>query len=182
MVKSVIDATGRIDILINCAGGFFFTETADQVTEERWDFIVDLNMKSVFLCSQAVYDTMKEQKSGCIVNISSSAGRMPVQSAPVHYAAAKAGVISLTQVIARELAPFGVRVNAVAPGTTPTQRVVKLRGTSDPEVLKQQIARVPLGRMASVADSTAAALFLASDQASFITGHTIDVNGGVLMF
>jgi NAD(P)-dependent dehydrogenase (short-subunit alcohol dehydrogenase family) len=73
-------------------------------------------------------------------------------------------------------------VNAVAPGTTPTQRVIKLRGTTDPEVLKAQIARVPLGRMASVDDSTAAALFLASDQASFITGHTIDVNGGVLMF
>jgi|DewCreStandDraft_5_1066085.scaffolds.fasta_scaffold00891_10 NAD(P)-dependent dehydrogenase (short-subunit alcohol dehydrogenase family) len=178
MVREVLQREGKVDILVNNAGGFHEVELANQISDERWDFIIDLNLKSVFLCSRAVYDHMVERRWGRIINISSVAGRMPTLPTPVHYAAAKAGVIALTKYLARELAPYGVTVNAVAPGTTKTARFLRLRGADAEEKLR---GHVPLGRLSTPQDQAAAVLFLASDEASYITGATLDVNGGTVM-
>jgi NAD(P)-dependent dehydrogenase (short-subunit alcohol dehydrogenase family) len=106
---------------------------------------------------------------------------MPTLPTPVHYVAAKGGVIAFTKFLARELAPYGVTANCVAPGPTATGRFLRLRGASDPSTLQELNAHVPLGRLSVPEDQANAVLFLASDQAAFITGHTIDVNGGIVM-
>lgn len=178
MVGTVLEREGKVDVLVNNAGGFQELEQVNQISEERWDEIIDLNLKSVFLCCQAVYDHMAERRSGRIISISSGAGRTPILPSPAHYSAAKAGVIILTKVLARELAPHGVTVNAVAPGTTKTRRFLRLRGADAEEALRSHL---PLGRLSTPQDQAAAVLFLASDEASYITGATLDVNGGTIM-
>ncbi|HSF02122.1 MAG TPA: SDR family NAD(P)-dependent oxidoreductase, partial [Solirubrobacterales bacterium] len=174
----VVGEAGRLDVLVNCAGGFFRQLGVEDTPEDEWDRIVDLNLKTAFLCSQAAIPTFKRQGSGRIVNIGSVAGVTAFAGTSPPYAAAKAAVHSLTRVLAMELGKHGVTVNAVAPGTTASERVVAVRG---PEQLAAIGKDSALGRIAQVSDIVGSILFLASPEGGYLTGQTISVNGGRVM-
>lgn len=174
----VVGEAGRLDVLVNCAGGFFRQLGVEDTPEDEWDRIVDLNLKTAFLCSQAAIPTFKRQGSGRIVNIGSVAGVTAFAGTSPPYAAAKAAVHSLTRVLAMELGKHGVSVNAVAPGTTASERVVAVRG---PEQLAAIGKDSALGRIAQVSDIVGSILFLASPEGGYLTGQTISVNGGRVM-
>lgn len=178
MVQATLKAFGRLEVLVNAAGGFAKSVAVDEISLEDWKRVVDLNLTSAFLCCQAVAPAMKAARNGRIINVSSEAGRMPLALTAVHYAAAKAGLLGLTRHLARELGPYEITVNAVAPGTTRTPRVAQLH---DAQKMDRILALTPLGRIAEVADQVGPILFLASDAARYITGATLDVNGGRLM-
>jgi len=179
LADSVLEESKRIDILINCAGGFSQGRETVDIPEEEWDYIIDLNLKSAFLCCQAVIPSMKNQRYGRIVNLSSDSGRSAITLSASHYAAAKAAILGFTRHLARELGPYNIYVNAVAPGTTLTERIEKVRSE---EFKKMAAGFSPLGRLAEVGEQAEAILFLASDRASYITGATLDVSGGRIMF
>ena len=169
---------GPIDILVNNAGSLIERQKIAEITAERWDEVMDLNLKSAVLCSQAVAPSMIERASGAIVNVVSIAGRTGGGPGAGAYAAAKAGLIALTKAMAKELAPHGVRVNAISPGTidTPFHEVF-----STPEMMRGFAASIPLGRVGTAQECANVIAFLASEAASFIVGETIEVNGGQLM-
>ena len=169
----VLDEFGQLDILVNNAGYLVYT-TFESCSEENWDRIVDVNMKGPFLCAQAVIPHMKARRQGAIINMTSLAAKTGGLAAGPPYAAAKAGVLTLTIGLARTLAPDQIRVNAIAPG------VIDTAMTSAPEH-DQLKASIPLGRSGQPEDVANCALFLASDDARHITGETIDVNGGLYM-
>jgi len=186
MFDKCMRSFGKIDILGNNAGGSMGTSTQlppkviGAVTESHWDLVVDTNLKGTFLCTQAAVKFMKEQKSGKIVNISSQAARMGDLVTSPHYTAAKAGVLGLTKHVAKEVGRYGISVNAICPGFIMSgprmERIWQERretGTAD-EILKQ----IPLGRIGKVEEVARVVIFLCSDDASYITGATIDVNGG----
>lgn len=175
---AVLARWGRIDVLVNNAGGFSAIRATEELTDEEWDRIVRSNLTSAFVCARAVLPVMKRQRAGRIVNVASVVGRSGAVRTTAHYAAAKAGVIGFTRHLAAELAPAGITVNAVAPGTTATERVLALRTPEDTARLAQTI---PVGRLGTPAEIAEAIVFLASDAASFITGVTLDVNGGQVM-
>jgi len=181
MMDEVIGKYGRIDILVNNAGVFAQSVLIMDLQEEEWDRIMNINLKGVFNCSKAVIRHMIKQGAGRIVNVTSFTGKTgrvvystvgnPTKA---HYCASKAGIISLTKSLAFELAPHDITVNAVAPGS------IAPEGTEEGK--KDMITPlVPLGRMGTSEDVAAAVLFLASPEASFITGEIMDVNGGTLM-
>ena len=180
-VKEVVDAAvgkfGKIDILINNAGILRRTRFGE-ISEEEWDLVVAVNMKGVFLCSQAVYGIMKERGYGRIVNFSSSAGRSVSTLGGAHYTATKAAVLGITRAMAKEAAPYGITVNAVCPGLVDTDMVRKTTDPADIEAYEQSFPIHRLGTSDEVADLV---LFLASGEASYITGASIDINGGDLM-
>jgi len=178
LVKSTVDQLGPIDILVNNAGSLVERMKILEVTEQRWDEIMDLNLKSAVLCSQAVAASMVERKRGAIVNIVSIAGRNGGGPGAGAYATAKGGLITLTKSMAKELAPHGVRVNAVSPGVidTPFHEVF-----STPEMLLNFVKAIPMGRVGSAMECATVIAFLASDAASYVAGETIEVNGGQLM-
>jgi len=178
MVKAALDAFGQVDILVNNVGGYSVLRTTWEIEESEWDFIVALNLKSAFLCCKAVIPHMLARGYGRIVNLSSIVGRSAPTLSAAHYSAAKAGVRGLTWHLARELAPHGITVNAVAPWITLTERLKKLRS---PEVDAALMAQTPIGRFAEPQEIADAVLFLASDAAAYMTGATLDVNGGMLM-
>jgi NAD(P)-dependent dehydrogenase (short-subunit alcohol dehydrogenase family) len=178
LVKTATNQFGPIDILINNAGSLIERMKILDVTEERWDEIMDLNLKSAVLCSQAVAGSMIERRSGSIVNIVSIAGRNGGGPGAGAYATAKGGLITFTKSLAKELAPYGVRVNGVSPGVidTPFHEVF-----STPEMIRNFVAGIPLGRVGTSMECAQVVAFLASNAASYIAGETIEVNGGQLM-
>jgi len=176
MVAQVHKAFGRIDILVNNAG-IIRRGTIETVTEEDWDQVIAVNLKGTFNCCKAVVEFMKQQGYGKIVNVSSIAGKMgDITSAP-GYGPSKAGTDALTKTLARQLAKYGINVNAVSPHAIETE----MSAQWSEERRKEIIASIPLGRLGKPEDVAEAALFLASDEASFITGEILDVNGGALM-
>lgn len=178
MVKAVRERWGRIDILVNNAGDLLARRTLADMTEEYWDQVMDLNLKSVFLCVKAVWEEMAARKSGCIINISSIAGRNGGGPGAAAYAAAKGGLLIYTKSLAKELAPHGVRVNGIAPGVILTPYHERY---SPPELLQKYVASIPLGRAGTSEEIADVIVFLASPAAGFITGETIEVNGGQWM-
>jgi len=174
-VDIVLSRWGRVDVLVNNAGGFAVMRTFEDTEESEWEAIVRSNLTSVFLVCKAVLPVMKRQKAGRIVNLASVVARGGAVRVPAHYAAAKAGVIALTRMLALEVADLGITVNAVAPGTTATDRVLAAR---TPQETARVAAAIPLGRLGRPAEIAEAILFLASDAASFVTGAVLDVNGG----
>jgi 3-oxoacyl-[acyl-carrier protein] reductase len=180
MVRKVLDRWRTVDILVNAAGGFHQFAPITGITEEEWDRVITLNLKTTFLCSQAVAPVMMEKKKGRIINIASGAGIAPNPHAPTYlaYGAAKAGVIGFTKILARDMGAYGVTVNAIAPGTTLTPRVRKVR---DAASIERLIATNPMRALVEPVDTAEAALFLASDASRFITGVTLNVNAGNLI-
>ena len=182
MVQQIMEAYGRIDILINNAGGSMGVPKApiDEILEDDWDRVVNLNMKGTFLCTKAVVPIMKRQKSGKIVNLSSITARIGGELTPVQYVCSKGAISTFTRHVAQELGPFGINVNAIAPGITLTQRLEGMwtqRKTE--EERNAYLARIPLGRLGTVDEMTKAVVFLCSSDADYITGITLDVNGGM---
>ena len=169
---------GRIDILVNNAGDLIARHTLADMTEEYWDQIMALNLKSVFLCTQAVWEEMAGRKSGCIINVSSIAGRNGGGLGAAAYAAAKGGLLTYTKGLAKELAPYGIRVNGIAPGVIATPYHERY---SPPELMAKFVANIPLGRAGTSEDIADVILFLASPAARYILGETVEVNGGMLM-
>lgn len=176
MVKDVLDKLGRIDILVNNAGICFLTPL-EEITEEEWDRVMDVNLKGTFLCSQAVLRVMMTQKSGKIVNIASISGKVGGILTGAHYSASKAGVICLTKSLALRLAPYGINVNAVAAGPLKSQ----MTDAFPPDKRTRLAQSIPLGGFGEPQDMANAVLFLVSDKAKYITGEILDVNGGLLM-
>jgi NAD(P)-dependent dehydrogenase (short-subunit alcohol dehydrogenase family) len=180
------DEFGGLDTLVNCAGIFSLTKL-DDIREEEWDRIIDVNLKGVFLCCQAAAPLLRESGRGRIVNLSSDAGQKayPMISS---YCASKFGVIGFSQAIAGELAPYGVTVNCVCPiGVTSTAMgkqvldiLVASTGKSAESILASREQSVPLRRMASVDDVVNAVLFFLSDRSGFLTAEALNVDGGVL--
>ncbi|MBF0246913.1 MAG: 3-oxoacyl-ACP reductase FabG [Alphaproteobacteria bacterium] len=180
-VDAVTKRWGRFDILVNNAGYLKQTPFAD-ISDAEWAVTMDANLRGVFLCSQVAGAVFASQNAaegggGCIVNITSVGGQMGGTKAP-HYAAAKAGVISLTKSTAKLLAPHGVRVNAIAPGFIKTDMYEHIIANTD---VSEILASIPLGRVGLPGDVADAAAFLASDRASYITGHVLNVNGGMYL-
>jgi len=183
MAQACLDAWGRIDVLVNNVGGSAAGGPVE-MSEEVWDAQVDFNLKSVFLTCKHVLPAMEKQGGGVIVNVASTSGLRWTGAAQVAYAATKAGVIQFSRVLAVQYAPKGIRVNTVVPGQLHTPmveaRLAKQRAGGDVEaLLRQRLARIPLGFMGDGRDTANAALFLASDEARFITGTEIVVDGGM---
>ena len=178
LVKSAVDQLGPIDILVNNAGSLVERRPILEQTEEILDEIMDLNLKSAILCSQVVGASMLARKTGAIINIVSIAGRNGGGPGAGPYATAKGGLITFTKALAKELAPHGVRVNGVSPGVidTPFHEVF-----STPEMIRNFLKTIPLGRVGTSMDCAKVIAFLASDAASYVVGETVEVNGGQLM-
>jgi len=176
MVACTVETLGGLDILVNNAGICALTPI-EEIGESEWDRVLNVNLKGPFLCAQAALPIMRQQRHGRIINIASVAGKTGSLTAGAHYAASKGGLIAFTMCLARQYAPYNITANAIAPGPAATAM------TRDwPEETRQMlIERIPLGRMAQPEDVAAAALFLASEEAAFITGEVLDVNGGFLM-
>ncbi len=178
LVQQTVAEFGPVDILVNNAGSLVERLRILELTEERWDEVIDLNLKSAFLCCQAVAGSMMERKTGAIINVSSIAGRNGGALGSIHYSAAKGGLITFTKGLAKEMAPFGVRVNAVSPGVVDTPYHEQF---SSPEMMKTYAGMIPMGRVGTPAEVSNVISFLASDAASYLAGETIEINGGMFM-
>jgi 3-oxoacyl-[acyl-carrier protein] reductase len=175
MFKAVGERFGAVDVLVNNAGissQRLFTD----ITDEEWREITGVNLDGAFFCSREALPDMIRKKSGCIINISSMWGETGA-SCEVHYSATKAGIIGLTKALAKEVAPSGVRVNAITPGVIMTD----MMSGFDAQTVAVLREETPLNRLGTPEDIANAALFLASEKASFITGQILGVNGGFLI-
>lgn len=175
MVQAAMAALGRVDILVNNAG-ITMPKGLPETSEAEWDRVLAVNLKGVFLCCKVAAEHMIAQGAGRIINISSTAGQSGILSGPA-YCAAKAGVLGLTKCLARSLAPHNVLVNAISPAMIDTE-ILYWR---TPEQWKETLASIPLKRLGNADDLAEAAVFLASSGGNFITGATLDVNGGLHM-
>jgi 3-oxoacyl-[acyl-carrier protein] reductase len=176
-VQGALKDFGQVDVLVNVAGGSKLTPIWE-LTEEDWDAQVNLNLKAAFLCVRTVIPHMMERRKGSIVSLSSGQGASPAPGrAP--YSAAKAGIIGFTRTVATELGPYGIRVNAVAPGATKTERTLAAEAATGE--MAKRIATIPLGHIAEPEDIGNAVVFLASEQARHMTGQVLFVNGGNFM-
>ena len=176
MVTHVVRELGGVDVLVNNAGVYPRVPLLD-MRESDWDLVLDVNLKGGFFCAQAAARAMiAGRRRGSVINMASQAIRGAVRG--VHYSASKGGVVSMTRAMALELAPHGIRVNAIAPGLTDTAQ--PRYGNTDQELAVMATA-VPLGRMAQPEDIAGIAVFLASDEAGHVTGQTLHVNGGSFM-
>ena len=178
LIEETTSLLGPIDILINNAGSLIERATLSTQSLESWDSVMHLNLRSVFLMSQIVGTAMVERGTGAIVNIGSIAARNGGGPGSGAYSAAKAGVITLTKSLAKELAPHGVRVNCVNPGVIDTPFHAQF---STPESMRHFATMIPLGRVGKAMECAKVIVFLASDAASYIVGESIEVNGGQLM-
>jgi NAD(P)-dependent dehydrogenase (short-subunit alcohol dehydrogenase family) len=183
MVKACVDRFGRVDVLVNNVGGSAAGGPVE-MSEDVWDAQVDSNLKSVFLTCKHVLPVMERQKAGSIVNVASASGIRFTGAFQVGYAATKAGVIQLSRVVAIQYAAKGIRVNSVVPGQLHTPmvetRLARQRAGGDvAALLAQRLKRIPVGFAGDGRDTANAALFLASDEARFITGTEIIVDGGM---
>ena len=182
VVRRTVDAYGRIDILVNAVGGSTIVSrpaaTLDELSLEEWQALLHFNLTATFLLSHAVVPVMKRQGAGKIVNLASIAGRGVSQSSSSAYATAKGGIIALTRKLAFELGPHGVTVNAIAPSLTLSERIRPHWDRRSADAQAAEIRRTPLGRVATPEDQARVICFLASSDADFVTGVTIDVTGG----
>jgi 3-oxoacyl-[acyl-carrier protein] reductase len=177
IIQAAIDHFGKIDILVNNAG-VSKPNMLHRMTEEQWDEVLDIHLKGYFLCTQAASKFMMEQKSGRIINVTSAAGTSGTKG-QINYSAAKGGIIALANSAARELAGYGITVNVISPGYVSTEMTEKIR--TDPQLKEIYTARILLGRFAEPEEVAPAFVFLASDEASYITGQLICVDGGLGM-
>lgn len=177
-VEKVENELGAIDILVNNAGSLVERLPTAKLTEERWDEVFTLNVKSAFFAVQAVVPKMVEKKSGVIINVTSIAGRNGGALGSIHYSSAKAAMLVMTKGLAKEFASQGIHINAVSPGVidTPFHEVF-----STPEAMKNFANMIPKGRVGTSAEVANVIAFLASDASSYLSGETIEVNGGMLM-
>jgi 3-oxoacyl-[acyl-carrier protein] reductase len=176
-IRQTVEHFGGLNILVNNAGICPMSDIAD-ITEAEWDRVLAINLKGAFLCCQAALPYLRKSgRQGRIVNIASVAGQMGGVAVGAHYAASKAGLIGLSKSLARLLAADGVTVNCVAPGTAATDLIADW----SEETKRRLSAQIPLGRFAQAEEIAEAVCFLASDQAGFITGATLDVNGGLYL-
>ncbi len=175
LIKDTVDNYGSVDILVNNAGITRDTLIM-RMSEDDWDTVIDINLKGAFNGIKAVTRTMMKQKSGRIINISSVVG-LTGNAGQVNYAASKAGLIGLTKSAAKEIGSRGITVNCIAPGYIATDMTDQL----DDQAKDLLISQIPLGRIGSPDDIAATALFLASDEAGYITGQTFTVDGGMVM-
>ncbi len=180
LVRELKALWGRVDILVNNAGGALHTPHAlEEIQERDWNLVVDVNLKGTFLCCQAVIPEMAQQGKGVIINMSALAGHWSASLAGVQYVAAKAGVEGLTRQLAHDWGKAGIRVNAVAPTVSLTgDRIQGLWERKSEEEKRKVLSAIPLGRLGTPEEVASVVVFLASDESSFITGITLDVNGG----
>ena len=183
LVAEVLESQGRIDILVNAVGGSTIIEKPsariDELTFEDWQRIIDFNLNATYLLTNAVVPEMKRAGGGKIVNLSSIAGHGLSLSSSSAYAAAKGGIIAFTRKLAEELGPFGININAIAPSLTLTERLLPHWEKRSTEEQAAIIETIPLRRVPDAMDQAKVIAFLASSDADFITGVTIDVTGGL---
>jgi NAD(P)-dependent dehydrogenase (short-subunit alcohol dehydrogenase family) len=179
-IKHVLDLWGRIDLLVNNAGGALNTPyRLEEIEEKHWELVINVNLKGAFLCCQQVIPVMVKQGKGAIVNVSALAGHWRASLAGVQYTAAKAGIEGLTRQLAYDFGPSGIRVNAIAPTVTMTgDRIKGLWDEKGQEEKEKIFSQIPLRRLGTMEEIGAGVVFLASDEASYITGITLDVCGG----
>lgn len=176
IVYAVAETFGGIDILVNCAG-ILTASKIWEITESEWNDVLKSNLSSTFFMIQKSLPYLKKSRAGRIINISSNAGRMGGYENSQSYTASKGGIISITMGIARQLAEDGITVNVVCPGTTQTEMSVEY----DEETMSRLTSRIPLGRIGKPEDTAAAVCFFSSEEAGFITGAILDINGGMYM-
>jgi NAD(P)-dependent dehydrogenase (short-subunit alcohol dehydrogenase family) len=183
LVADVAKRFGRIDVLVNAVGGSTIianpAATVDALTLAEWQALLHFNLTGTFLFTHAVVPVMRRQQRGKIVNLASIAGRGLSEASSSAYATAKGGIIAYTRKLSIELGPHGINVNAIAPATTLTERIRPRWEQQPPETRAQEIERTPLRRMGVAADQAKVICFLASSDADFVTGLTIDVTGGL---
>lgn len=178
MVQQIEGHYGRIDILVNNAGSMVQRAKLAEMTEDLWDCVMDVNLKSIYLCSQSVLPVMKRQGEGRIINMSSISARNGGSPSSVAYATAKGGVSTLTRAMAKEFVRDGILVNAVAPGRIATPFHDEFTSDEKREEAEQDI---PLGREGTAEEVVGSVVFLASSQANYVLGEVVEVNGGLLM-
>lgn len=169
---------GRLDVLVNNAGGFWEQNTTETLSEDEWDRVIALNLKAVFLCAQSAIPLLRKSVAGRIITIASLAGQTAMYRSSPPYAAAKAAVLSLARVLAYELADAGITSNALSPSAVLTDRIKVVRSE---EERAQTAKTIPLGRYGQVDDLVAWMMFLASEEGGYMTGETLNVNGGRFM-
>jgi NAD(P)-dependent dehydrogenase (short-subunit alcohol dehydrogenase family) len=177
-ISKVIAEFGTIDILVNNAGVLRTTRPLEEIPESDWDLIMDVNLKGVFLFSKNVLPILRAKKYGKVINMASSAGRSVSELGGAHYTASKAGVIGLTRHSASEYAQYGININSICPGLVETPMI---REEASEDKLNHWLSQIPLGRFSKPEEAADLVLFLASEESKYITGATIDFNGGSLL-
>jgi NAD(P)-dependent dehydrogenase (short-subunit alcohol dehydrogenase family) len=178
VIADMVAEHRRVDALVNITGGVIYPKMIQDFSLDEWRRVIDVNLKTAFISCQAVIKTMKERKSGVIINTSSNLGFTGGVTRTA-YSAAKAGVVAFTRSLAREVAPYNIRANVIVPGLTATKRVM---GDFTPDRWTQANKSIPMGRTANPEETAEGIAFLASDLSQRMTGQTLHVNGGLVMY